>query len=93
QQQAKTLCPDAMFLPPMGLGNFAALARHAEFVIANDSGVSHVAAGLGIKQITLVGVTDSKRTGPWNPQAIVLGSKGAWPSVTDVLEAIDRIRQ
>ena len=93
EEQAKALCPDAMFLPPMGLGNFAALAKHSEFVIANDSGVSHVAAGLGIKQITLVGVTDSKRTGPWNPQAIVLGSNGAWPSLSDVLEAIDRIRE
>ena len=90
-EQAKALCPDAMFLPPMGLGNFAALAKHAEFVIANDSGISHVAAGLGLKQITLVGVTSAERTGPWNPQAVVLGADGSWPELSSVLEAIRRI--
>ena len=90
-EQAKSLCPDATFLPPMGLGNFAALAKHAEFVVANDSGISHVAAGLGLKQITLVGVTSAERTGPWNPQAIVLGADGSWPDLNSVLEAIRRI--
>lgn len=90
-EQAKALCPDATFLPPMGLGNFAALAKHAEFVIANDSGISHVAAGLGLKQITLVGVTSAERTGPWNPQAVVLGADGSWPELSSVLEAIRRL--
>ena len=55
-------------------------------VIANDSGVSHIAAAVGAKQITLVGVTDTKRTGPWNPDAIVLGENGRWPSVDEVID-------
>ena len=82
---AKAACPDAWILPPTTLGNFAAIAKRAQVVIANDSGVSHIAAAVGAKQITLVGVTDTKRTGPWNPEAIVLGENGRWPSVDEVI--------
>ena len=85
---AKQACPDATILPPTTLGNFAALARRAQIVIANDSGVSHVAAAVGAKQITLVGVTDPARTSPWNPDALVLGKEGQWPSVEEVVSAL-----
>ena len=57
-------------------------------VIANDSGVSHIAAAVGAKQITLVGVTDTRRTGPWNPDAMVLGEEGRWPKTHEVVEAL-----
>ena len=82
---AKAACPDATILPPTTLGNFAAIAKRATVVIANDSGVSHIAAAVGAKQITLVGVTDTNRTGPWNPDAVVLGENGRWPSVEEVI--------
>lgn len=85
---AKAACPDATILPPTTLGNFAAIAKRAQIVVANDSGVSHIAAAVGAKQITLVGVTDTKRTGPWNPDAIVLGENGRWPETSEVLEAL-----
>ena len=67
------------------------LAKHAQLVIANDSGISHIAAGVGAKQITLIGVTSADRTGPWNPQASVLGAEGSWPDVKSVIEEIYRI--
>ena len=60
-------------------------------MIANDSGVSHIAAAVGAKQITLVGVTDTKRTGPWNPDAIVLGENGRWPDVFDVIDTLNNV--
>lgn len=82
---AKAACPDATILPPTTLGNFAAIAKRATVVIANDSGVSHIAAAVGAKQITLVGVTDTNRTSPWNPDAVVLGENGRWPSVEEVI--------
>lgn len=85
---AKAACPDATILPPTALGNFAAVAKRAQVVIANDSGVSHIAAAVGAKQITLVGVTDTTRTGPWNPDAVVLGENGRWPSVEEVTETL-----
>ena len=82
---AKAAFSDATILPPTTLGNFAAIAKRATVVIANDSGVSHIAAAVGAKQITLVGVTDTNRTGPWNPDAVVLGENGRWPSVEEVI--------
>ncbi len=88
---AKSACPDATILPPTTLGNFAAIAKRAQVVIANDSGVSHIAAAVGAKQITLVGVTDTKRTGPWNPDAIVLGENGRWPEVSEVIETLHNV--
>lgn len=88
---AKAACPDATILSPTTLGNFAAIAKRAQLVIANDSGVSHIAAAVGAKQITLVGVTDVKRTGPWNPDAIVLGENGHWPEVQSVINTINEL--
>ena len=88
---AKAACPDATILPPTTLGNFAAIAKRAQVVVANDSGVSHIAAAVGAKQITLVGVTDTNRTGPWNPEAIVLGENGRWPDVSEVLQTLDSV--
>ena len=84
-------CPDATILPPTTLGNYAALAKRARVVIANDSGVSHIAAAVGAKQITLVGVTTTERTGPWSPDAIVLGREGAWPTVDEVVENLQKV--
>ena len=88
---AKAACPDATILPPTTLGNFAAIAKRAQVVIANDSGVSHIASAVGAKQITLVGVTDTKRTGPWNPEAVVLGECGRWPTVDEVVTTLQKI--
>ena len=87
-EDVKKACPDALILPPTTLGTYAALCELAAAVVANDSGVSHVAAGVGARQVTLIGVTDTDRTGPWNPKALVLGRNGAWPSEEEVFEAV-----
>ena len=76
---------------PTTLGTLAALAKRSRMVIANDSGLSHVAAAVGAPQITLIGVTDPSRTRPWNPRAIVLGKEGAWPTLDEVLAAVKKL--
>lgn len=82
-------CPNARILPPTTLGNYAALAKRARIVIANDSGISHVAAAVSANQITLLGVTDPARTRPWNSKAVRLGnSTDGWPSLEQVLAAL-----
>lgn len=91
EEANKKACPDATILPPTTLGNYAALAKRAQLVIANDSGISHVAAAVGTKQITLLGVTDPTRTRPWNKNAICLGdSNKGWPTLEEVLEIINQ---
>lgn len=84
-------CPNARILPPTTLGNYAALAKRARIVIANDSGISHVAAAVSANQITLLGVTDPARTRPWNSKAVCLGNiTDGWPSLDEVLSALTR---
>lgn len=90
EEANKKACPDATILPPTTLGNYAALAKRAQLVIANDSGISHVAAAVGTKQITLLGVTDLARTRPWNTKATCLGNSiDGWPSLEEVLRNIE----
>lgn len=85
-------CPDAKLCPPTTLGTLAAIAKRARVVIANDSGLSHVAAAVGANQITLIGVTNPQRTGPWNNKAIVLGDEtSGWPTLNQVLSSIEKI--
>lgn len=93
EEANRIACPYATILPPTTLGNYAALAKRARIVIANDSGISHVAAAVGANQITLLGVTDPDRTRPWNSKAVCLGnSTEGWPSFNDVLSALERCR-
>uniref|UniRef100_UPI0033403F6D glycosyltransferase family 9 protein n=1 Tax=Castellaniella defragrans TaxID=75697 RepID=UPI0033403F6D len=82
---ALAAAPTAQCLPPLPLGAFAVLTRLAALSICNDSGVSHLSAAAGARQITLFGVTDPARTGPWSPEAVRLGGPGAWPSAPEVL--------
>lgn len=86
--QAKANAPHAQILSPLGLGAFAALAQQARLVLCNDSGVSHIAAAARANQITLFGVTDIERTGPWSDKAICLGSSNQWPSLKDVSKVV-----
>ena len=53
--------------------------------------MSHIAAALGVKQITLIGVTDPVRTSPWNPNAVLLGENGHWPTIGEVIEAMKKL--
>ncbi len=82
---AEIAAPSARMLPALGLGAFAALTRQAALVVCNDSGVSHLAAAARARQITLFGVTDPNRTGPWSNRARRLGRMDAWPGAPDVL--------
>jgi heptosyltransferase-2 len=89
--QARANAPTATLLPPLGLGAYAALAACAQLVVCNDSGVSHIAAAVGARQLTLFGVTQAGRTGPWSPQAHGLGSDLAWPEMDAVRAQVDAL--
>ena len=85
--------PDAELLSPLGLGSFAALASRSALVICNDSGVSHLAATTGTRQLTLFGVTDPNRTGPWTSNAWCMGSITDWPTLDAVVQqTLDLLR-
>lgn len=69
----------------------AALARARAFV-GNDSGLSHMAAAMGVPTLAIFGPTDPTRYGPWGGQ-VVIAPKGdlAALSVAAVGEAFKRL--
>lgn len=80
--------PEATILKPVDLGTFAALLAASRLVVANDSGAAHVAAAVQARLVTLFGVTDARRTGPWSPTAVGVGSERGWPSFNEVAAAV-----
>ncbi|MGP1614969.1 MAG: glycosyltransferase family 9 protein [Pollutimonas bauzanensis] len=87
-QAARANAPTAICLPPLPLGVFATLTRLASLVVCNDSGVSHLAAAAGARQLSLFGVTQRERTGPWSDNASCLGSAHAWPSLQETEQQV-----
>ena len=88
QQAARLAAPTAEVLAPLGPGAYCALARASSLVVCNDSGVSHLCAAVGARQVTLFGVTDPARTGPWTPDSVNLGQNGRWPSAHAVISRV-----
>ena len=93
QDPARMAAPTAEVLAPLGLGAYCALARNCALVICNDSGVSHLCAAVGARQVTLFGVTNPARTGPWTPDSVNLGQNGQWPSAHEVISRVAQILQ
>ena len=90
-ERAKTNAPSAELLPSIGLGSYTALLKEAALVICNDSGVSHLSAAVAARQITLFGVSEMEHTAPWSPSAMILGEKGRWPELDEVLDTVEEI--
>ncbi len=91
REAAKIAAPTADLLDPLSPGAFCALTRLCALVICNDSGVSHLSAAANARQLTLFGVTDPARTGPWTLNSVNLGQNGHWPAVDEVLQHTQQI--
>jgi heptosyltransferase-2 len=89
QAAANRAAPTVGLIRPLNLGAFCALTRMASLVICNDSGVAHLCAAAGAQQLTLFGVTDANKTGPWNPESCNMGQNGSWPTAG---EAVARVQ-
>lgn len=57
------------------LGTLAAFLSHCDLYLGNDSGVTHLAAALGVPTIALFGPTDPRVWAPLGPKVFVLQSK------------------
>jgi len=90
REAVRAALPDATLLPETDVGTFAALLAGSRLVVANDSGSAHVAAAVGAPLVTLFGVTDARRTGPWSSRALRIGSTDGWPSFSEVAEVVRR---
>jgi heptosyltransferase-1 len=81
--------------PPMPLDTMAALLARAQAVVGVDTGLTHLAAALGMPTLALFTSTDATRAGVAiaGPHARDLGGRGVVPSVEDARTALgDRLR-
>jgi len=91
QTAANRAAPTVDIIRPLDLGAFCALTKQAKLVICNDSGVAHLCAAAGARQVTLFGVTDAERTGPWSPKSVNMGQNGHWPTAGEVVTRVQQL--
>lgn len=83
---------DAICTPGMNLNEAVATLGHARAVVGVDTGLSHLAAALGVPTIGIYTATDPGLTGLHaGKNAVNLGGKNAPPSVADVCGALEQI--
>lgn len=58
------------------LGEAAALMQRCRFVVLNDGGPLHIAAGVGAKTVVFFGPVDPVAYGPYPPQGHIVVTKG-----------------
>ena len=79
--------PGALAAPEMGLAEAAALLAHARVVAGVDTGLTHLAAALGIPTVGIYCATRPELTGLNAASAVNVGGAGRAPSVQEVLAA------
>ena len=57
------------------LKELAALLKRADVFVANEAGPMHIANGLGVKSVAILGPTDPKRTGPFGKNTVIIQHK------------------
>jgi heptosyltransferase-2 len=90
-EAARAAVPGATMLAGLGLGAYAAACAGAVATVSNDSGPMHLAAAVGAPVVGVFGPGDPARTRPWGPRTAWTGGAGAWPSVAQVLDELDRL--
>lgn len=79
--------PGASAAPVMGLADAAALLAHARVVAGVDTGLTHLAAALGVPTVGIYRSTRPELTGLHAANAANVGGAGRTPSVEEVLTA------
>jgi hypothetical protein len=75
------------------LSRLAALLVECSGYVGNDSGVSHLAAALGVPTAAVFGPTDPAVWAPVGPKVSVVGPLGdaSWPTTCNVLVAARKL--
>jgi len=68
----------------------AGLLRRAALYVGNDSGITHMAAAVGVPVVALFGPTDPARWAPQGGRVEVLAQE---TSPQEVLEALGRLQE
>jgi heptosyltransferase-1 len=80
----------ALAAPGMDLAQAAALLANARAVCGVDTGLTHLAAALGVATVGIYAATRPELTGLHAANAVNVGGAGSAPSVEEVLRAFNR---
>jgi heptosyltransferase-1 len=84
--------PQAVVAPQLGIAALAGLFAGARIVIGVDTGLTHLAAALGVPTVGIYIATDPAATGVYgSTRAVNLGNRGQPPAVADVIAATARL--
>ena len=87
-----SIIPGAICTPRINLNEAAAMLGHAHAVIGVDTGLSHLAAALGVPTVGIYTATDPGLTGLYaGKSAVNLGGKNSSPTVAEVKVALEQI--
>jgi len=75
----------------LDLGPLARLLGRCAAYVGNDSGVSHLAAALGVPCVAVFGRTDPFVWAPRGARARAVGRANAWPDPSEVAAAIEDV--
>ena len=77
----------------VSLSQLAGVLAECRGYIGNDSGVSHLAAALGVPTVAVFGPTDPAVWAPRGPEVSIVTPRGGapWPSADNVLAAVRRL--
>jgi heptosyltransferase-2 len=85
---ARSAYPQAEVIENLPLDAYAALLQGSAGVIANDTGPGHIAAATGAPLISVLGPTQVEQWRPWGPNITLLSARPDWPTVDQVLAAV-----
>jgi len=90
-ERLSSAIPGAICTPRVNLNEAAVMLGQARAVIGVDTGLSHLAAALGVPTIGIYTATDSGLTGLYaGMRAINLGGKNCSPGVAEVCAALEQ---
>lgn len=90
-ERLSSAIPGAICTPRINLNEAAAMLGQARAVIGVDTGLSHLAAALGVPTIGIYTATDPGLTGLYaGSRALNLGGKNSSPSVAEVIIALEQ---
>ena len=89
-EQVRSSCPFLIrCISDLDLLAMASVLAHAACFLGHDSGLSHVAAALGLPTVIVFGPTQPARWAPWRPTTLVQGA----PCRCDGWEAVQRCQE
>jgi len=88
-QRLAAALPVAVVLPRLGLAQLAGVMAGSAAVVGVDTGLTHLAAAVGVPVVGIYGATDPGATGVYASGPVInVGARSRFPSVGEVVAAL-----